>query len=160
MNLFSPSVGLFFWQFIIFLILLLILNNFFWPKIIYFIDKREKIIFEALYNAKKIEKELFNIDLKKKKILNQAIKEKEDIINQAIKMKNMIKNKAKLTAMLEKKQIINDSIKIMDDYKDKTIKDLKKHLLHTSILLTKKILKKHINEKAQNDYIDSILNEI
>src|SRR5436190_9213908 len=95
MDLMTPSLGLIFWQSVIFLISFIILSKFAWNPINKLLEKREKYIIDSINNAKKAKESIKKIKLKKKNILKKKEKIKNLIINKDFKKKKQIEKEAK-----------------------------------------------------------------
>ena len=79
------SFGLFFWQLLIFVGLILILKKFAWKPILDTLNERENSIKESLESAQKAKDEFSKIKSDNEKILNEAKKERDFIISDAKK---------------------------------------------------------------------------
>lgn len=161
MNLITPSIGLIFWQLIIFILLLIILKIFAWTPIINFINERENKINNSIKLAKNIKKEYSSLEEYKKNFLKTLQLEREKIIqNSIIQEKNIIEeNKKKM--FLEAKLILENNKKIIQNEKLETIKYIKSYIIKNSIIIAEHILKKELSLKEnQKIIINNILNKI
>jgi F-type H+-transporting ATPase subunit b len=160
MNLMTPSIGLFFWQFFVFVLLIFILNRFVWNPIISHIQKREQIIIKSLKESQYITYKMNTLNQKKQDIINEAVKKKEQIISYTKEQCIKIKKDTQHQAMLQRNDIIKIAKLEIRHYKVEAIQELQKYILHNSILLTKKILINNTNAKYNKEYILSILDKL
>ncbi|WP_185865078.1 F0F1 ATP synthase subunit B [Blattabacterium cuenoti] len=158
MDLISPSIGLIFWNTIIFLMLILFLSKFAWNPIIKFIEKRENKIKDSIKKAHKIEIELKNVKIKKNKILEEARKKKELILEKALIIGEEIRSKAKKDGILQQKKILDNTKKMIDFEQKKSIQLFKNQIKNISIDIAEKILKKELhNNFEQENFIKDLI---
>ena len=67
------SLGLFFWQLILFVGLIFLLRKFAWKPILDAVNEREKTIIDSLNSAKEVQKEMESLQTENKKILKKCI---------------------------------------------------------------------------------------
>ncbi|XVC35217.1 MAG: F0F1 ATP synthase subunit B [Candidatus Karelsulcia muelleri] len=159
MDLITPSLGLIFWQSIIFLLTFIILRKFAWNPINNFIEKREKNIIHSINEAEKAKEKIKNFKNKQKKIIIKAEKKKQKILNEAQKEKNKIEEEAKKQVFLESQLIIEKTNLIIENKKRIALEKLKNEILNLSIIISKKILTKEfkLNNKNHNKFLKKIL---
>ncbi|WP_259146592.1 F0F1 ATP synthase subunit B [Candidatus Karelsulcia muelleri] len=144
MDLMTPSLGLIFWQSVIFLISFIILSKFAWNPINKLLEKREKYIIDSINNAEKAKESLKKIKVKKRKILKNIEKMKNLIINEALKKKEEIEKEAKKKAKLESDLIINKIQLLIENKKKIAIEKIKNDIFNISIIISEKILNKEL----------------
>ncbi|WP_259147467.1 F0F1 ATP synthase subunit B [Candidatus Karelsulcia muelleri] len=144
MDLMTPSLGLIFWQSVIFLISFIILSKFAWNPINKLLEKREKYIIDSINNAEKAKESLKKRKVKKRKILKNLEKMKNLIINEALKKKEEIEKEAKKKAKLESDLIINKIQLLIENKKKLAIEKRKNDIFNISIIISEKILNKEL----------------
>ena len=155
------SFGLFFWQLLIFIGLILTLKKFAWKPILDTLNEREKSIKESLESAQKAKDEFSKIKADNEKILSDAKKERDLIISDAKKTGREIIEDAKNVSKLESEKIIENARESIIQEKDLILKDLKSQVVDLSVEIASKILKKELNEKQkQVDYTQKLIDEI
>ena len=77
------SFGLFFWQLLIFIFLLLLLKKFAWKPILDSVNERESFIKNAMLEADKARNEMASIEESNQKILKEARAEREALLKDA-----------------------------------------------------------------------------
>ncbi|WP_110485993.1 F0F1 ATP synthase subunit B [Candidatus Karelsulcia muelleri] len=159
MDLITPSLGLIFWQSIIFLLTFIILRKFAWNPINNFLEKREKNIINSINEAEKAKEKIKNFKTKKKKIIIKAEKKKKKILNEYQKEKKKIEEEAKKKVFLESQLIIEKTNLIIENKKRIALEKLKNEILNLSIIISKKILTKEfqLNNKNNNKFLKKIL---
>jgi F-type H+-transporting ATPase subunit b len=77
------SFGLFFWQFFIFIGLILLLKKFAWKPILDTVNERETSIKDALSSAHEARKEMASLQEDNQKVLQEARAEREALLKEA-----------------------------------------------------------------------------
>ena len=155
------SFGLFFWQLLIFVGLILILKKFAWKPILDTLNERENTIKESLESAQKAKDEFSKIRADNEKILRKAQKERDFIISDAKKTGREIIEDSKNVAKIESEKIIENARESIIQEKDLILKDLKSQVVDISVEIASKILQKELNEKQkQDDYIQKLIDQI
>ena len=155
------SFGLFFWQLLIFVGLILILKKFAWKPILDTLNERENSIKESLESAQKAKDEFSKIKADNEKILSNAKKERDLIISDAKKTGREIIEDSKNLAKLESEKIIENARESIIKEKDLILKDLKSQVVDISVEIASKIIQKELNEKQkQDDYTQKLIDQI
>ena len=95
------SIGLFFWQTVLFLALLFLLRKFAWKPILNAVNEREEGIKNALDAAENAKKEMENLQADNEKLLKEARAERETMLKEAREIKNKMIDDAKEEAKAE-----------------------------------------------------------
>ena len=82
------SLGLFFWQSVLFLALVFLLKKFAWKPILDSVNEREEGIKNALDSAEKAKLEMENLHADNQKLLKEARTEREMMLKDARDIKN------------------------------------------------------------------------
>ena len=152
------SVGLFFWQSLLFLTLLFLLRKFAWKPILTAVDDRNEQINSALKAADKARLEIENLNNDNERILLEAKSERDQLLKEARDIKDNIINEAKEKASNEAENILNAAKSQIENEKMKAITELKNSVAVLSIDIAEKVLKNELKEKSnQEDFINSIL---
>ena len=100
------SLGLFVWQTILFVALLLLLKKFAWKPILDAVNERETSIRESLSAAEKAREDMEAVQADNKRILKQARSERDALLAEAKTESIKIVNQAKEDAKAEADKII------------------------------------------------------
>ena len=95
------SLGLFFWQTLLFIALLLLLWKFAWKPILHAVNDREEGIKNALAAAEDAKKEMQNVTADSEKLLQEARAEREVMLKEAREIKEKIVADAREVAQVE-----------------------------------------------------------
>ena len=154
------SVGLFFWQSLLFIALILLLKKFAWGPILSAVEEREEGIKEALESAEKAKKEMENLNADNERILTEARLERDALLKEAREIKNAIISEAKDIANLESDKILTSAKEQISNEKMKAITELKNTVGDLSIDIAEKVLKSELQDKEkQKALVASVLKE-
>ena len=103
------SFGLFFWQLLIFIFLVLLLKKFAWKPILNTVNERESSIKDAMREADKARNEMASIQESNQKVLKEARAEREALLKDARNTGAEIVAKAKTDAKTEANKIISQA---------------------------------------------------
>ena len=151
------SVGLFFWQTILFLILLFILKKYSWKPILDSVSERENTIRESLDSAEKAKKELAELQSKNESLIAEAKIERDALLKEARELKDKIVGDAKGEAKEEADKIVQAAHAAIEAEKAGAIAEMKSEMASLSIEIAKKIIRK---ELSNNDKQKSLANEL
>ena len=155
------SIGLFFWQSLLFLILIGILFKFAWKPILSALDEREGSIEEAMNAAEKARNEVQNLKSENENILKEAKEERAKIINEANTIKDRIIAEAKDVAKVEAEKLVADAKESIENQRMAAIVEVKNHVAQLSLEIAEKVMKQNLqNEVSQEKYIGELLEEI
>ena len=152
------SLGLFFWQTLLFIILVLFLKKYAWKPILSAVEQREDGIKDALASAEKAKLEMESLNADNERILVEAKAERDKLLKEARDTKQEIINDAKEKAGSEAEQIISSAKKQIANEKTKAIIELKNKVAVLSIDIAEKVLKRELNNKKnQEEFISEEL---
>ena len=152
------SVGLFFWQSVLFIALILLLKKFAWGPILSAVEEREEGIKVALESAEKAKAEMQALNADNERILAEARIERDVLLKEAREMKNVIINEAKEQASTEADKILLSAKEQINNEKMKAIIELKNQVADMSIDIAEKILKSELSDRnKQNEFIAKAL---
>lgn len=135
------SVGLFFWQTVLFLALLLLLRKFAWKPILNAVNEREEKISDSLAQAEKAQKELEVLKAQNEDLLKEARAERDAMIKDAKATANKMVEDAKSTAKTEGAKLIADAKASIESEKAAAIAELKTQVASLSIEIAEKVIK-------------------
>ena len=154
------SFGLFFWQSILFIALLLLLKKFAWKPILDAVNEREASINDSLKAAERARQEMKNLQADNEKILNEARAERERIVKEATDMKNKIVSDASDLAKVEANKMIESARAQIDAEKQSAISQIKTQVAELSVEIAEKLLRKELAEESkQQKLIDALLDD-
>src|SRR6267154_4395947 len=109
MDLLTPDLGLFVWNIIIFLLLLIVLRKLAWKPILKSLKERETGISDSLASAEKIKVEMAQMKSENEALLAKAREERAQMLKEARETKDKIINESKEQAKVEANKIISEA---------------------------------------------------
>ncbi|MDB4250761.1 F0F1 ATP synthase subunit B [Flavobacteriales bacterium] len=152
------SVGLFFWQSLLFIALILLLKKFAWGPILSAVEDREEGIKEALELADKAKEEMQALNADNERILAEARIERDILLKEAREMKDKIVSEAKDQANTEADKILLSAKEQINNEKLKAITELKNQVADMSIDIAEKILRSELSDvNKQKELVAQVL---
>ena len=154
------SLGLFFWQSLLFLGLLFLLRSFAWKPILEAVNERETSIKDALSSAEKAKEEMQAVQADNKRILQEARAEKEVLLSDAKKAATEMVNQAKDSAQGEADKILAQAQETIQAEKEVALKELKTQVAGLSLDIAQKVLQQELSDaNKQADLVAKLLKE-
>lgn len=155
------SIGLFFWQTILFVALVFLLKKYAWKPILNAVNEREEGIRNALNNADKARQEMANLKSDNEKILKEARAERDTLLKEAREMKDSIINEAKEEAQIQANELIAKAKASIEQEKSAAINQMKSEMGNISVSIAEKIVKEELSNKdKQLQLVDKLLKEV
>lgn len=160
MELVKPDIGLIFWQFLSFGIVLFILGKFAWKPILTLLHEREASIEDALQSAQNAKAEMEKLQSDNAKILAEAQKQKDELLAEARDMKDQMIAEAKKQATEEGDKLIAAAKVAIENEKATAVNEIKSKLAELSVSVAEKIIVQELgNDEKYNEYISKSLDE-
>jgi F-type H+-transporting ATPase subunit b len=154
------SVGLFFWQTMIFVGLLFLLRKYAWGPILVAVNERETSIKDALASAEAARVEMETLQSDNQRILKEARAEKEALLKEARNTRADLINTAKEEAQEEAQKILTQAQEAIQNEKRAAISELKEQVGSIAMDIAEKVLQKELESKdKQVELIDQLLKD-
>ena len=154
------SLGLFFWQSLIFISLLFMLRKFAWKPILGAVNDRETSIKDALASAEAARDEMKNLQSDNQRILKEARAEKESLLKEARATRSELINNAKEEAQVEAQKILSQAQDAIQSEKRAAVKELKEQVGSIAMEIAEKVLQKELeNKDRQLELVDQLLQD-
>jgi len=161
MELLTPELGLLAWNFVAFLILLIILRKFAWKPILKSLKERETGIADSLATAERVKAEMAQLKSENEALLAKAREERAQLLKEARDTKDRIIAEAKEQAKVEANKIIVDANAAIQQQKMAALTDVKNQVGALVIEVAEKILRRELNDKSQQEkYIKQLAEEV
>ena len=155
------SVGLFFWQTIIFILLIFLLKKYAWKPILDAVNEREEGIKNALLSAEKAKEEMASLQSDNEETLKKARAERDSLLKEAREIKQQLIDDAKNEAQSEAKKIISQAQETIQNEKKAAISDLKNQVATLSIDIAEKVLKEKLSDdKTQMNLVKDLVKDV
>jgi len=154
------SFGLFFWQSLIFIFLVLILKKFAWKPILHAVNERESSIKDAINAADQAKKEMASIQEGNQKILKEARAEREALLKEAHSTGIEIVTEAKAEAKAEADKIIAQAQEAIQNEKRAALNALKNQVAQISLDIAEKVIETELESKDKHaKLIDKLIKD-
>ena len=155
------SFGLFIWQTLIVVCLLLLLRKFAWNPILNAINDREEGIRSALQSAEDARAEMQNLQADNERILKEARAERDGLLKEAREIKQKMIDDAKDEAKTQAAQIMTQSQAAIESEKQAAVAELKQQVASLSIEIAEKVTKETLSDdKKQTQLVEKLLKDV
>jgi len=155
------SLGLFFWQTLLFVALLLLLKKFAWKPILDAVNERETSIKDSLSAAEKARDDMEAVQADNKRILKEARAERDALLAEAKTASVQILNQAKEDAKAAADKITAQAQETIQNEKIAAINELKGQVASLSIDIAEKVIQTELKDKAtQEQLVSQLVKEI
>lgn len=159
-----PALGInlksFIFQLITFLIVLLILRRWVFPKLVETLEARRKTLEESLTQAKQTEEALARAEQKAADILHKARQQADAALADAKEQAKATIAQAEADAEAKASRIIKDSQARIDQEREKLRGDLKSELVGLVTAATQRVLRTKLTPKEDLQLIEKSVKEI
>jgi F-type H+-transporting ATPase subunit b len=153
--------GLFFWQILIFVGLILLLKKFAWKPILDAVNEREQGIKDALLSAENARQEMQNLQADNQRILNEARAERDAMLKEAREMKEKMIADSKNEAQEQGQKMIEQAKAAIESEKNAAMAELKSQVSSLSLSIAEKLLKEELsNKESQTKLVEKMLGDV
>jgi F-type H+-transporting ATPase subunit b len=154
------SLGLFVWQAVLFIALILLLKKFAWKPILDSVNDREEGIKNALDSAEKAKLEMENLQADNQKLLKEARAERETMLKEAREIKTKMIEDAKGEAQEQANKMITQAQAAIESEKKAAMAELKNHVAGLSLEIAEKVVRTELSNKdKQLKLVETMLGE-
>ena len=154
------SYGLFFWQAIILVILIVLLAKFAWKPILTALAAREEGISNALLAAENAKKDMQNLKADNEKLLAEARAERDLMMKEAREIKEKMIADAKSEAQAQGEKMIESAKATIESEKNAAMAELKNQVSSLSLEIAETLLKEELsNKEAQTKLVEKMLGD-
>jgi F-type H+-transporting ATPase subunit b len=154
------SIGLFFWQTVLFVLLVLLLKKFAWKPILEAVNEREQGIKDALDAAEQAKQEMADLQSDNEKLLKEARAERDAMLKEARDIKNKMINDAKDEAKVEADKMVAQAQAAIESEKKAAIADLKNQVASLSLEIAEKVVKENLSsDDKQQKLVKNLLED-
>jgi len=155
------AYGLFFWQAIILLVLILLLRKFAWRPVLNSLDQREKGIKDALESAESAKLEMQNLKSTNERLMKEAREERDAMIKEARQIKEKMITEASTEATEKANSILVNAQETIKSEKHAALAEIKAQVANLSIEIAEKVVKRELdNKEDQMRLVDNMLDDV
>jgi F-type H+-transporting ATPase subunit b len=141
------SLGLFFWQTLIFVGLIFLLKKYAWKPILSAVNERETSIKDALESAKEARLEMESLQSDNQRILKEARAEKDALLKEARSIRSEMINTAKEEAQSEANKILSQAQEAIQNEKRAAVNELKDQVSSIALDIATKVIQNELESK-------------
>lgn len=161
MDLFSPGLGLIFWQTVTFVVVLFLLSRYAWKPILNALKEREQSIENSLKQAEKARDEMQLLQAGNEKLLDEARLERDTILKSAQKTAHEIREEAKAKADAEFNKRLEEARRAIETEKQAAVAEIKKQIASMSVEIAETLLRKELEDKTkQEELVSNLIKEL
>lgn len=150
----------FVFQLITFVIVLLILRRWVFPKLVATLEERRKTLEESLIQAKETQEALERAEEKSAEILHKAREQADEALNEAKNQAKDVVAKAEAAAQEQANRVIKEAEDHLDQERTKLREELKNELSDLVVLTTEKVLRTKLNAREDAKLIEQSIKEL
>ena len=155
------SFGLFFWQIMILVVLVILLKKLAWKPILDALNAREQGIQDALDSAENARKEMQNLKSDNEKLLQEARMERDAMIKEAREIKDKMISEAKEDAQREGEKMIQQAKATIQTEKNAALADIKNQVATLSVQIAEKVVREELSTKAKQErLVEDMLDDV
>lgn len=161
MDLITPEIGLFFWQTIVFLVLIFLMAKFAWKPILGAIKQREDSINDALASAEDARKEMQNLHADNEKLLQEARLQRDAMLKEARELKEKVVADASVEAKEKADKIVAQAQITIQNEKNSALADIKNQVAELSLEIAEKVIRRELsNTEQQHRLVEEMLEDV
>ena len=155
------SLGLFFWQVLLFVGLIIVLRAVAWKPILKSVNDREQGIKDALASAEAARKEMHNLQADNQRILQEARMERDAMMKEAREIKEKMIADAKAEAVAQGDKMIEQAKATINSEKNAAMAEIKNQVAGLSLEIAEKLLRNELSSKeAQTTLVEKMLDDV
>ena len=161
MDLVTPEPGLLIWSSVSFILLLLLLKKFAWRPIIQALQAREEMIEGSIADAQKARKEVDELSILRKSMLEEAKRERVALLKEAQELKTQIIDEAKKIARNESDLMLKEARIQIQQEKANALREIKNQVAILSVDIAGVLLKSELEASPkQQASIENYLKDV
>jgi F-type H+-transporting ATPase subunit b len=151
------GLGLFVWNLIAFLVVLLLLRKFAWKPILNSLNERETKIADSIATADRVKAEMAQLQSENEALMAKAREERAALLKEAKATGDRLINEAKERAKAEANKIVAEAQLAINNQKKAALTEVKNEVGNLVIDVAEKILRRELANKAEQEaYISQL----
>jgi F-type H+-transporting ATPase subunit b len=151
------GLGLFVWNLIAFLVVLLLLRKFAWKPILNSLNERETKIADSIATADRVKAEMAQLQSENEALMAKAREERAALLKEAKATGDRLINDAKERAKAEANKIVAEAQLAINNQKKAALTEVKNEVGNLVIDVAEKILRRELANKAEQEaYISQL----
>lgn len=148
MQLLTPSIGLIFWTFIVFISVYMALKKLAWPFILGAIKERENNLAEAMETARMLKEQIAISKKEHEQFMDEAYRSKELMIREAKEAATQIVIKAREEARVKCEAVVDDALTAIQKQKNDALAEALLQVEDIALEASEKLLRRELNKEV------------
>ena len=159
-DLLSPNGGLMFWTLVTFVILLVILGKFVFPKITAAVEAREKALEEAIEGAKRDREAAAQALAEQQRQIEAARNEAQKIIAEGRQVGEKVRAQMIDETHTQQQQMLERARHEIEQEKERAVAEMHREAVELAIAGASKVIEKNLDDQANRKIVESFLASI
>jgi F-type H+-transporting ATPase subunit b len=159
-DLLSPNGGLMFWTLITFVIVLVILGRFVFPKITAAVEAREKALEEAIEGAKRDREAAAQALAEQQRQIEAARNEAQKIIVEGRQIGDKLRAQMIEETHQQQQQMLERARTEIGREKEQAIAELRREAIELAIAGASKVIERNLDDQSNRKIVESFLSSI
>ena len=159
-NLLSPNGGLMFWTFVTFIIVLVILGRFVFPKITAAVEARERALEEAIEGAKRDREAAARSLAEQQQQIEAARNEAQRIIAEGRQVGEKVRAQMVEETHQQQQQMLERARREIEMEKERAIAEMRREAVELAIAGASKVIEKNLDDQSNRKIVESFLSSI
>lgn len=151
---------LFIAQLVNFSVIVFVLWRWMYRPLVQLMDKRTKKIEQSLEDAKRIERDLQQLDATKNATLREARQESQRVIDEATKKGEAFRQELLAHARADADKVLSETKITLAHEKEKTLTEIKAHVADLVVAATEKILGEKLDGKKDKELVEAVVRQV
>lgn len=156
-KLLSPNTGLMFWTLVIFIILMVVLTRFAFPKITAAVEAREQALEDAIAAAKRDRDEAAALLVEHRRLVEQSQADAQRFVVEARAAGDKVRAEIIEQARQEQTQMLERARQEIEGERDRAIAQLRKEAVDLAVRGASKVIEKNLDDETNRKLVDSFL---
>jgi F-type H+-transporting ATPase subunit b len=145
------GLGLFVWNLIAFLVVMLLLRKFAWKPILNSLNERETKIADSIATADRVKAEMAQLQSENEALMAKAREERAALLKEAKATGDRLINEAKERAKAEANKIVAEAQLAINNQKKAALTEVKNEVGNLVIDVAEKVLRRELANKAEQE---------
>jgi F-type H+-transporting ATPase subunit b len=159
-SLLSPNGGLMFWTFVTFIIVLVILGRFVFPKITAAVEARERALEEAIEGAKRDREAAARSLAEQQQQIEAARNEAQKIIAEGRQVGEKVRAQMVDETHQQQQQMLERARREIELEKERAIAEMRREAVELAIAGASKVIEKNLDDQSNRKIVESFLSSI
>jgi F-type H+-transporting ATPase subunit b len=156
----QPGLGLMIWTLLAFVITMLVLRKYAFPKITEALEERAQKISKNIEESERQRKEADEILAEYRERLKEAREQAEDIVSRAKRAGDNARNEATEEGRVKRDELIAAARKDIEAETRRSLEQIRKEVAELTVLATEKVARKTLSEDDQKRLVEEALSEV